>query len=202
MTRRDLTGQRFGRLTVVRFDSVDRTRNVRWMCRCDCGIEKVIQKAALVSGSQVSCGCAKRESLISKMTIHGMSGSRTHNAWREMWGRSRGYRKADFAHYRARGINVCEQWRSFDNFYADMGECPDGLTLERVNNDLGYSRDNCRWATMHDQNRNRRANRMVEIEGRTMCVMDWIKELNLGQSKVYNRIWRGMEPKQAVLSCL
>lgn len=200
--RRDLTGQRFGRLTVLAFHSVDKSRNVRWACRCDCGVEKVIQKAALVSGSQISCGCAKREHLLSMTTTHGQSvvGSGAYKSWREMHQRCRNRNRPMSRHYCDRGIEIDRRWFDFEEFHADMGERPEGLTLERIDNDGPYSKSNCRWATMAEQNRNKRSNRIAVIDGRSMIVMDWCKERGIPHSRVYNRIHRGMPPSDAVLA--
>ena len=200
--RRDLTGQRFGRLVVTAFDSVDASRNVRWRCVCDCGAEKVVQKAALVSGNQISCGCAKKERLRAASTIHGLSADANgaYRSWREMRQRCRNLNRPTAACYAGRGITIDPEWNDFANFHRDMGDRPDGCTLERIDNFGPYSKSNCRWATMAEQNRNKRSNVLVTIGGKTMIVMDWCRHRGISHSRVYNRIHRGMSPLHAVLA--
>ncbi|MGD9648767.1 MAG: hypothetical protein AB7U73_23855 [Pirellulales bacterium] len=135
-------------------------------------------------------------------TKHGQSviGSGAYNSWRDMHQRCRNANHPNAKHYLERGIEIDAQWFVFENFRADMGERPDGLTLERIDNDGPYCKSNCRWATMAEQNRNKRANRIAVIDGRAMIVMDWCKERGIRHGRVYNRIHRGMSPRDAVLA--
>lgn len=168
--RHDLTGQRFGSLVVIGFDRSTPVKNgtvLWWLCRCDCGNTKSIRGPNLCrtdAAKTSSCGCVRVATRTKLSTKHGMGGKhegkdrpREYVSWLAMKDRCNRATRKDFANYGGRGITVCDRWaNSFKSFYSDMGPCPKGLTLDRVDNDGNYEPGNCRWATRSTQRRNQR----------------------------------------------
>src|SRR5215472_1004899 len=146
--------QRYGRLTVLRLSR--RRGRVAWECQCDCGQSIVVARSELQTGDTQSCGCLRRENTQQQFRRHGMSQSGTYRSWKLMKRRCLNPNTVQWRYYGGRGIWVCQRWRRFENFLADMGERPSGMTIDRINNDDGYYPENCRWTTQNDQLRNRR----------------------------------------------
>jgi hypothetical protein len=155
----DISGHRFGRLTAI---SVSRSSSQGrfWLCKCDCGKECVVVLGNLRRGKARSCGCLHRDVMSAMLRAHGhapRSGlSRTYVSWYAMLTRCDNAKQKTYGYYGGRGISVCDRWRSFDSFLADMGERPSGLSLDRIDPDGDYTKANCRWATRQMQSTNRR----------------------------------------------
>ena len=162
-----ITGVRFGRAVVLA--PVPGAGRARFSCRCDSGTVFVVLAQALKSGNTRSCGCLYRESRRAPgKPRHGMTGTRTHAAWLEMRRRCGNPRSQAWPNYGGRGIVVCARWQTFENFLADMGECPAEMEIERDDVNGNYEPGNCRWATILEQANNKRNNR-VTVDGLTVA---------------------------------
>ena len=152
---RDLTGQRFTRLTVTG-PFGRRGTKVAWNTVCDCGVTGVATSNALRTGNTKSCGCLK--ALAGKhLVTHGLTATRSHGIWKAAKQRCFNANAHNYKHYGGRGITMCARWcDSFQAFFDDMGECPPGLSLERIDNEGNYEPGNCRWATQAEQVQNTR----------------------------------------------
>jgi hypothetical protein len=189
----ELMGQRFGRLTVIGYHDKNSCGQVRWVCKCDCGNEHVAVGAQLKRLHTKSCGCLQRESRVTSNTTHGMTDSPTYKVWENMRTRCSNPNRKQWKDYGGRGIKVCDRWQqSFEAFLSDMGERPSSKhTIERKDTNGNYEPGNCIWATMQEQNWNRREHHNLTIEGVTKCVGQWASEKGINVETLYNRIKAG-----------
>ena len=190
MRRNELVGAVFGRLTVRAVYGLNKKKNVLWDCVCVCGGSAVATAYDLRGGKVKSCGCLAKEG---RNTTHGMARaasrrSREYSIWAAMVQRCTNVNDRAFANYGGRGITVSKRWLVFENFFADMGRRPDGLYLERRNNNKGYSKCNCYWATPIEQGRNKRSNVYVKIDGKKLVLADAIALLKKSRQAVYYHV--------------
>ena len=162
MKRIDLTGKTFGRLTVLELSQEKISRSRAWLCRCECGTEKLIRSAQLRSGDTQSCGCFNVERRKERFTRHGGYKTPEYKSWQSMKIRCQNPNNHGYARYGAVGISVCERWQVFENFLADMGPRPAGTSIDRYPDGSGnYEPGNCRWATAGEQTLNKKPKKPV-----------------------------------------
>lgn len=189
----DLLGKRFGRLLVV-----EKVSDTRWRSICDCGNEAVSKRQSLCDGKAKSCGCLNKEINRARVYTHGLSKTGVYKVWCSMIQRCINPNNKQFCDYGGRGITISESWRTFENFLADMGQPQKGQSIERIDNNSGYSRENCKWVTRTEQQRNRRTNLLLTIEGVTMCATDWAEKFSMTPDMVFSRLHLGWSAEEAV----
>lgn len=192
----ELTGQTFGRLTVLkRSAQLGRRGEVYWLCRCSCGVEREVRASSLRSGRAKSCGCYHRE----RVTLHGMTTTATFKSWESMLQRCLNPHAPDYQNYGGRGIKVCPPWiGSFDAFLADMGLRPEGASLDRIDVNGDYVPSNCRWATRSRQQRNKRTTPMLTWQGVTLSWADWAERTGIPSKVIGWRLSRDWPPQLAL----
>lgn len=199
---KDLTGERFGRWTVISFDrkvnSVNGA-NYYWNCKCDCGTERSVSVSSLRGGSSTSCGCLNKE-IISRPKKHGMSNCRLYWIWHSMMERCSRKTNSEYKNYGARGISVCEEWKDSSNFieWALRNGYEDNLTIDRIDTNGNYCPENCRWADWKTQANNTRRNRFVEIDGVSKTVAQWAEIYGISYRHVYRRRSLGWSYEKAL----
>ena len=192
-----IKGQLFGRLTVV--SEIAGPGQKKWKCQCSCASEVTVSQGHLNSGHTKSCGCLMVDVTVARSTKHGKHGTRTYQSWTSMIARCYYRGSTSYPRYGAVGISVCDRWKgSFVNFLEDMGEAPEGKTLERVDGALVYSPENCVWATPREQALSRKTTRWYTHDGKTLCLKDWAKEVGMPYLKLYKRIARGWSFEEAI----
>jgi hypothetical protein len=189
-------GDRFGSLVVVsRAPSVFRWGAVRTFleCICDCGEKRVVQTSQLSERSACETCIKKRRVKISSAAnrIHGMKGTRTYRIWIGMKNRCTNPRNYSFAYYGGRGISVCSKWMSFPGFFEDMGEAPESLTLDRINSNGDYCKENCRWATRAIQSENSSQSKFIEFDGKRLNMRSWERILGWSRGYIARAMKRG-----------
>ena len=196
----DLTGRRFGRLTVIDYAGVHTapcgTKRKLWKCVCDCGVEKIVQENNLLNGSTKSCGCWKHEKIKEHNTRHGGTSDRLYGIWKSMKRRCNSTHDSHYDSYGGKGVSVCKEWSdSYEAFkiwahkngydeYAPTGEC----SIDRINNDGDYEPSNCRWVNRITQSNNTSRNRYITLNGERLTIAEFARVMNISQFKARYRI--------------
>lgn len=162
---------------------------------CDCGAKIITCKTHVKTGHTLSCGCLKNEMIGNRSSTHGRTKARefprTYQAWCSMRRRCTNQKSKHWHNYGGRGITFDVRWNDYQCFEADMGQAPDGMTLERIDNNGNYGPDNCRWATRSEQMLNTRSNRLLSFNGKTQCLTSWAKELGIKAGTMRSRLRYG-----------
>lgn len=199
MRSADLTGKRFGRwLVQCRVASPHGRPGAFYQCLCDCGTARVVVGYSMTYGDSTSCGCYLREMVGKMFTKHGKTNSPEWKTWAAMIARCTQPSMETYQFYGGKGISVCERWKEFANFLADMGSKPKGLSLDRIDSAGNYEPGNCKWSTAAEQAINKSNNIWVEIDGRKQVMTHWAKELGIKRTTVIMRIKRGWDPVRAL----
>ena len=192
----DLTNRRFGHLLVIEEAERDSRNRIQWLCVCDCGNTSTVRGDSLRGGLTESCGCITKEGDCN--VRHGFARSyktpdqyrsRTYNIWAGLKARSLNLNHRDAHNYCGRGITVCERWLKFENFLEDMGECPEGLTIDRYPDPNGnYEPGNTRWATPKQQANNTRRTHKFQHQGRSVTISDLVEISGKNHHTLYERL--------------
>lgn len=187
-TIKDINGQKFGKLTAVKYLYVKNGHAI-WLCKCDCGNFTKVASNDLLKGGTKSCGCLQKES----HTKHGKYKERLYNIYRGIKQRCYNHNRKRYKDYGGRGIKMCDEWlNDFMMFYdwSMANGYDDTLTIDRIDNDGNYEPNNCRWVTPKQQVRNQRSNRNITINNETHCLSEWCEILGLKYSEIWKRINR------------
>ena len=201
----DLTWQKFGRLTAVGRVENDKLGSTRWLCQCSCGSSFiVVYSGNLRRNNTRSCGCLRKDVAAKNCQLksihsHARRGyrSKTYITWEQMRQRCNDSNASNYKNYGGRGIKVYQRWRSFENFLEDMGERPPGLTLDRIDNNGDYCKENCKWSTRKEQMRNFRNNRLITINGIAKCLAEHCEDRKLNYKTIHNRLQLGWTTEEA-----
>lgn len=188
---KDLTGQKFGRLTVIKKVENNKQGQIKWLCECDCGNSAVVLGGSLKNGATQSCGCLFKEILIKRNSKHKKTNTRLYRIWSRMKACCYNKNVKGYKNYGGRGIKVCDEWlndfMSFYNWAINNGYKED-LTIDRIDVNSDYCPNNCRWTTKVEQQRNTTKNIFITYSGETHCLKEWSEILNIDYSKLHKRI--------------
>ena len=198
----DLTGQRFGRLTVLGQGERIGDR-IGWICRCDCGNIKTIDAHAMKAGHIKSCGCYGRENAAKRATKHSLCGTRIYHAYHNMKKRCYNPNSDHYKWYGGENKGICDEWMGEDGFknfaeWSFANGYTDELTIDRIDNSKGYSPDNCRWVTPKQNCRNKRNNHLITIDGETKTLIEWCDVFGINDRTVRSRIRIGWDEVKAI----
>ena len=195
---KDLTGRVFGRLTALGIAG-HQARAAMWECRCECGALKTIRASSLLNGHSKSCGCLRQEKLLKAVLKHGKTYDRVYSVWHNMLQRCTNPNSVNWKDYGGRGIEVCPSWLTFTNFYADMGDPPEGTEIDRRDNNGNYCKDNCAWVSRIENSRNKRNTVNITFNGTTACLQKHVDGLGVvSRGTVATRLRRGWTVEAAL----
>lgn len=191
----DLTGKKTGYLRVISFQGRDQSNQPHWLCYCyACGRNKLIRTQKITKPLNPSCGCRNPGG----KTTHGQTDTSVYRRWKAMRRRCLNPNDPAFCNYGGRGIKIAHRWNRFENFYADMGDPPNGMSLERRNNNEDYCPENCYWAPVAVQLSNTRRNVFLTLNGKTQTVAAWSRELHINSGTLHLRLRKGWSDEKTL----
>lgn len=202
----DLVSKRFGRLVVLKRHGSDRAKNATWLCRCDCGLEKVISGSYLRTGETKSCGCLHSERTRELMSSHGQSKTRLYKVWAGIKSRCYNCNADNYKYYGGSGITMCDNWKnSFQDFYkwsVENGYDPDAkpqeCTIDRIDNSRAYCPENCRWVNHITQCNNQSSNKTFVHNGERLTMAETARKFGINYSTLRARILHGKSFEDAI----
>lgn len=191
----NIAGQQFNSWYVIKEAPQRPPRTRYWFCRCVCGKEREVSQHQLTSGKSKSCGCSHS----GNHKTHDMCQTITYRSWQYMRNRCNNPHTTQYRFYGGRGIRVCQRWNKFENFLTDMGIRPTKeYSIERKNNDGNYEPNNCHWVNQIEQANNKRSNNIITFQGKTQTVTQWGRELGIKPKNIFQRLYCGATPEQAL----
>lgn len=187
----NLKGRKFGMFTIIDFESRENLKT-KWKCLCDCGNIFIVDGGNIHNGHTKSCGCLRKEVTSKRLSTHRRSRTSEYRIWGAMKDRCYNPNTKNYSDYGCRGIKICDRWKySFENFIEDIGFKPTkNHSIDRINNDLDYSKENCKWSTKKKQNNNKRTNMYFTINGVTKSLSDWCVLNNIDYKRTWQRVVR------------
>lgn len=187
----DLKGKTFNRLFVIERADNNENGKSRWLCECICGNIKIILSDSLKSGKTKSCGCLNKEIIFNRKNKYIMNHKSEYRIWKSIKQRCTNPKVECYKNYGGRGITICERWLKFENFLKDIGKRPGKqYSIDRIDNNLGYYKNNCRWATKKEQQRNMRSNLMITFNNKIQCLTDWATEYKIPYTTLWHRLYK------------
>lgn len=186
----DLIGKRFGSLVVVANAGINKHKRKMVLCECDCGTIREMLWDGIRDGRSVSCGCYRIKTIKDRFKTHGKTRTPIYRVWRGMKVRCYDPNMVEYYRYGGRGITVCDEWKdSFEAFYRDMGDLPfPKAQIDRIDNDKGYYKENCRWVTPSENCRNKSNNIILTYNGESMCMHAWSERMGWNESVIRRRV--------------
>jgi hypothetical protein len=193
-------GEMYGELTIIKEVSPRKTHNGKikrmFLCKCSCGNYKEATFSDLRVGDTKSCGCLRNRDKV----IHGKTDQPTYKTWGAMKARCLNKNRDNYKYYGGKGIKICKEWLKFKNFYKDMGDRPKGKTLDRIDNNKGYYKENCRWATRREQCNNRKTNHFLEMDSERLTIAQWSRKIDVKEGTLQSRVKKGWSVEKILIA--
>lgn len=195
----DIKGKKFGRLKTIRITNIkDNKKGYSWEFLCDCGNIVIRNGTSVRNGTTQSCGCLQKERYLEAKQTHGMTKTRTYKIWSQIKNRCLNKNNQYYHRYGGRGITISSDWLIFENFLKDIGEIPHKLSIDRIDNNGNYCKDNCRLVSMKIQQNNRSSNKVITYDGKTKTMSEWSDFIGINYKTLKARIRNGWKLERAL----